>query len=914
VRDSVPHGLRSNRSPSTLGDGDDAPAARLPGRPSPRPNLGRSIVPHLCVPLFGTLLLLRGASHARAADYDTALTAFRAGNYAEALQSADEAIKQTYAESRWWRLQLECLATLGRYREGVAVFELSQRQHRTDAPIALAGYEVLRLGGSPQKARELLGELLSMAGTTPWRFSSPEDRTAVGRAAVLAGTDAREVLEKYYDPAQKIDPQLRDAYLAVGDLALLKNDLAVAAETFRKGLEHFPDDPDLLVGLARSIDDDNEARAAVEKALEQNPRHLPSLFYQAEEALSHEDFTTAGAALDRIAAVNGRHPKAWALRAVLAHLQADPFGEWYCREAALEPWPENPEVEHVIGAKLSRAYRFAEGAAYQRQALAKDTAYLPARAQLAQDLLRLGESDEGWKLVGEVQQADPYDVPAFNLSNLKDRLDQYTTLTSEHFRLHMDRREAAIYGPRVLALLERACDTLGRKYGWKPLRPVTVEILTRQQDFAIRTFGIPGGDGILGVCFGYVITANSPAALAGTTTNWEATLWHEYCHVVTLEMTRHRIPRWLSEGISVYEERQADPRWGDRLDRDLRTMILEGEMAKVAKLADLFRRPKSGEHFNLAYYQASLVVEHLVDTLGHATLRKVLDDVALGMPINESLELRAGTLAKFESSFDTFARKKAAAYGAKVDWRDDDLPAIPKGKSTDIAAWLEERPNHYLGRVRYARALVEEGQLDRAGEVLRTLVADAPEWAGDESPYTLLAKIHRDKKDTAGERKVLENSAGRSEDALETFKRLIELAIESKDEAALHRNVERYLAVRPLDEFPYRSAAEHSARKEDAAWAVSAARSLVAIEPDDRSGAHYLLATKLHAAGDTEAKRQVLLALEETPRYRDAQKLLLKIVADAKQKPDAKKPDKPPTSPSAVPSASTPRQPTRVEP
>jgi predicted Zn-dependent protease len=842
--------------------------------------------------LFAGLMVVgiwAAGTKTKAADYDTALAAYRSGNYAEALKSADEAVKQTYAESRWWRLELECLATLGRYREGVAVFELSQRQHRVDAPIALAGYEVLRLGGAPVRARELLGELLSMAATTPWRFSSPEDRTSVGRAAVLSGIDAREVLEKYYDPAQKIDPQLREAYLAVGELGLAKNDLAVAAETFRKGLEKFPDDPDLLVGLARSIDDDKESRAAIDKALEKNPQHLPSRFYQAEEALGYEDFTAAADALDHVFEVNPRHPRAWALRAVLAHLQADSFGEWYCREAALEPWPENPEVEQLIGAKLSRAYRFAEGAAYQRRALAKDATHLPARAQLAQDLLRLGEADEGWKLVGEVQQADPYDVPAFNLANLKDRLDEYTTLTSPHFRLHMDRREAAVYGGRVLDLLERACTTLGRKYGWMPTRPVTVEVLTRQQDFAIRTFGLPGGDGILGVCFGYVITANSPAALAGTTTNWEATLWHEYCHVVTLEMTRHRIPRWLSEGISVYEERQADPRWGDRLDREIRQMILDGEMSPVATLANMFRRPKSSDHFNLAYYQASLVVEHLVEKLGHATLKKVLDDVAMGMPINESLELRAGKLAEFEKSFAAFAKKTATGYGEKVDWRDDDLPAIPKGKSADIAAWLEERPNHYLGRIRYAKALVEEGNLKRAEEVLQTLISEARQWAGDESPYTLLAQVHRRKKDVAAERKTLEDSASRSEDALETFKRLIELAIETQDEAALRRNVERYLAVRPLDEFPYRSAAENSARKDDASWAVGAARSLLALDPDDRAGAHFLLATKLHAHGDAEAKRQALLALEETPRYRDAQRLLVTIVDEANRKAEATK-------------------------
>ncbi len=38
-------------------------------------------------------------------------------------------------------------------------------------------------------------------------------------------------------------------------------------------------------------------------------------------------------------------------------------------------------------------------------------------------------------------------------------------------------------------------------------------------------------------------------------------LWHEFCHVITLQKTGNKIPRWLSEGISVFEERRADVRW-----------------------------------------------------------------------------------------------------------------------------------------------------------------------------------------------------------------------------------------------------------------------------------------------------------------------------------------------------------------
>src|SRR5439155_4177413 len=184
--------------------------------------------------------------------------------------------------------------------------------------------------------------------------------------------------------------------------------------------------------------------------------------------------------------------------------------------------------------------------------------FLPAKMQLAQDLLRLGEETEGWKLADDVYRADEYSVVAHNLATLQENLSQFRTLEAEGFVVRMDAREAEIYGRRVLDLLQRAKSVLCAKYEVTLERPIIVELFPRQQDFAIRTFGLPGGAGFLGVCFGTVITANSPASQTASPSCWEATLWHEFCHAVTLNKTSNKMPRWLSEGISVYEERQAN--------------------------------------------------------------------------------------------------------------------------------------------------------------------------------------------------------------------------------------------------------------------------------------------------------------------------------------------------------------------
>src|SRR5262249_24725498 len=152
------------------------------------------------------------------------------------------------------------------------------------------------------------------------------------------------------------------------------------------------------------------------------------------------------------------------------------------------------------------------GAAHQKQALAFDANYLPAKGQLAQDLLRLGDESEGWKLAQEAQKEDAYDIALFNLTTLHDTMQRFATVTNNDFIIRMNSREAAIYGEQALDLLTRAKTNLCSKYGYELPGQAIVEIFNEQKDFAVRTFGMPGNPGYLGVCFGNLITANSPAA------------------------------------------------------------------------------------------------------------------------------------------------------------------------------------------------------------------------------------------------------------------------------------------------------------------------------------------------------------------------------------------------------------------
>ena len=134
--------------------------------------------------------------------------------------------------------------------------------------------------------------------------------------------------------------------------------------------------------------------------------------------------------------------------------------------------------------------------------------------------------------------------------------------------------------------------TFAAKYRFKPQRPVQVELYPDHEDFAVRTVGLPGV-GLLGVTFGYVIAMDSPSGRRPGSFHWGTTLWHEMAHVVTLEATNHLVPRWFSEGISVYEEWVADPAWGDRISPDVIKAIKDDEFLPIAELDGGFVRPKN---------------------------------------------------------------------------------------------------------------------------------------------------------------------------------------------------------------------------------------------------------------------------------------------------------------------------------
>jgi tetratricopeptide (TPR) repeat protein len=816
-----------------------------------------------------------------AAEIDGAQQQFKTGKYEKCLEFSQKAIDDGAYSAEWRVLMIKSQMALGQYDKAADDMDIVLLHYPVSMRLLELAHTVYLHNNQPDRAGEAIKRLVRVGTSRNLRFISPEDLVALGKALLLFGEEPRVVLDELFTRAIKNDPNCLDAYLAAGDLALAKQDYKLAADQFRDALKRFGKDPDVHFGLARAFyeSDRKQMIQSLDAALYINPNHVPSLLLLAEHQIDCEEYAGAAELIDKAISINPWDPDAWAYRVVLAQLANDSQAAKSCREKALKFWPTNPRVDYLIGRKLSQKYRFAEGAAYQRQVLKFDQNYMPAKIQLAQDLLRLGTEQEGWKLADEVHAGDAYNVEAYNLSNLHDHLSKFATLRADGFVVRMDKHEADVYGDMVIDLLKSARTELCEKYEAQLDKPVVVELFDNQQDFAVRTFGMPGGDGYLGVCFGDVITANSPNLQRPT--SFKAMLWHEFCHVVTLNLTHNKMPRWLSEGMSVYEESQRDPTWGQQMNPEYRGMILGGKLTPISKLSGAFLSPPTPSYLQFAYYESALVVEFIVKQYGLDSLKAILTDLAQGGQINNAISTYAAPMKDIEQQFEKFARKRAENLAPQVDFEQPEKGQLDPTDRVALAEWLKEHPDNFWVLTQYAKALLANRQWAEAKKPLEKLIKLYPQYSGEDNAYLLLAEAHRQLDETQAEQDVLSKLAMISSDAAYAYSRLIEIAAEKEDWQQVIKYGDKSMAVYPMLaqlHWQLGRANEELGRDEQA---IESYKRLLLLDPADPAEVNYRLGRLLLAKDPAAAKRHVLMALAEAPRFREAHRLLLKIINEA---------------------------------
>jgi tetratricopeptide (TPR) repeat protein len=761
----------------------------------------------------------------------------------------------------------------GKYDEAVTLLEPAAAQEPEGEAALTLGLLHIELGRS-QAGSRLLAEvhrLNSSRGDAESLFRAARAAQALGRAR-----DANALYRAASGAGD--DPAIDTAW---GLLFLDKYNRPEALRSLQEAMKNDAQWAPAHAGLARVLADENPpaAAAAATKALEIDGELTDAHLLLAELDLDNSRRDAAKERIDKVLTINPSHLEAHAWLAAMAYVRGDQaeFDAEVKRVLAISP--AYGDVYRIAGDLAARNYRFEEAVALTRKAVALDPASSKGYADLGMHLMRTGEEAEARRVLERAFNIDPFSVVTYNLLALLDTLEKFVVEKSGDLIVKFHPDEAPIMREYALPLAQQALETLSARYNFKPKGPILIEIFPNHDDFAVRNLGLPGMIGALGACFGRVVTMDSPRARPPGTFSWQATLWHELAHVITLQLSNQRVPRWLTEGVSVFEEGRARPEWGREMEVPFARALERGDTLKLKDLNSGFTRP---ETIALAYYQASLLVSHIVATHGEPALRSLVAGYGDGLEGDAAITKGLGvSLDQLQTTFDKaiqtrFAPLLSALKGTPAE---TGKPA-PRGEPdvAQLRAAASAQPDSYAAQVALGRVLA--ASKDRAAfEALERAATLVPMAIGDNSPHAVMARLAEELGDVP--RAIREYQAVLAHDhtSIEPARRLAALAEKAGDEKAVAFALDRIVALDPFDSQAHTGVGRIALKQRDATVAAREFRAALITGAADKAAAHcdlgesYLLAGKV-----VEAKREALAALEIAPTFERAQDLLLKIV------------------------------------
>lgn len=659
-----------------------------------------------------------------------------------------------------------------------------------------------------------------------------------------------------------------------GDLFVEKYNNKDAARSFQEALKADPEYGPALLGLARSLADQNPPQAVglAEQALKQNPNDFGAHLFIAEMALYQDKKQDAGESIARVLAVNPRHLEALSMKAALAYVEGRIADHDAAVATALQVHPTYGEIHRVVGSITAHYYRFDEAVEHVRKGIALDQDNAKSHADLGAHLMRTGDERSARRALERAFKVDPWNVVTYNLLALLDTLEPFDTIREGDMviRLHPD--ETGVMRQYVPQLAKESMAALTKRWEFTPKGPILIEMFPNHDDFAVRTLGLPGMIGALGACFGRVVTIDSPKARAPGSFNWAETLWHEMAHVITLQLSNNRLPRWLSEGASVYEERRARREWGREMDIPFARFMDRGKLISLRDLNSGFSNP---EQISYSYYQASLVVEHIVEVHGQAKLRALVAAYGDGSDTETAIRKALGIdIDALQKSFDAFLETRYAGVRKAL--------AVPEGLTEttpleQLKVIATANPASYTAQMALGEALIDSNP-DGAIAAFESAARLIPNVTGEDSPEAMIAAVALKKGDKARAAVALEALTGRSNTDLASARQLATLADPARDRSRLEAALKSVVAIDPFDGAAHSTLGRMELEAKRVDDAIRNFRVALATKPLDRASAHADLAEALAEAGQRdEAKREALAALEIAPTFTRAQDLLLRL-------------------------------------
>ncbi len=821
-------------------------------------------------------------------------SALHAGKYDDAIAALKELTASPAATARARRTLVRALAEVGRYDDAESAaragdllelatplgevlyargrlaaaessFVRAVSRGASDSLTALVDLGVLRFdAGDRDASMKIFDHFIDVYNTRRGKLTSAE-LAAVAMACRWLGTEKPALYKdalKAYDLAIAADSNDLAPRVRLAELFLNRYNSPESKATLMQVLRTNPSHPGALVAAARRayFDSDTGAVGLVRRALAANPNYVPAHVFLASFRVDNEDWTDATAEAKKALAVNPASREAMAALAAAQYLSHDRDAFEATKRAALARNPHDGDFFAALAEASARNRLYAKAAEFARKGATVDPKSWRSLGALGMNQLRVGQPDSARKSLDAAFAGDPYDVWVKNTLDLLDSFKSYSDTRTARFQFLVDSKESELISLYLGEIGEEAFDKLVARYSYTPVTPVRLEVYRSHADFSVRTTGL-AGLGALGVSFGNILAMDSPSARKIGEFNFGSTFWHELAHTFTLGATEHRVPRWFSEGLSVYEERRARPGWGASVNDRFLQAYAAKKLFPVSRLNDGFMHPAYPEQVIFSYYEASLVCEMIEKEYGARALVDMLTGYKNGLTTAQVIQrVLKSELPAFDAKFDTYLTARFAG----------PLAAVTGLHAAQGGEFNVERDR--------GRALFEAKRDSEAIAAFESAKKLFPEYVEADSPYWYLAQLRVRRGDFKGAMAELVTLTTKSESNYAANIVLDTLAERLGDTATAAGALERAIWISPFDVGTHIKLAALSTALGDRKRAVRERRAVVALDPTDKPEAHYQLALAYRAAGDAAAaRREVLKALEAAPNFERAQDLLLAL-------------------------------------
>jgi hypothetical protein len=208
-------------------------------------------------------------------------------------------------------------------------------------------------------------------------------------------------------------------------------------------------------------------------------------------------------------------------------------------------------------------------------------------------------------------------------------------MESHHFSFRFHKQDQP-YMNQVMGESEGLYEKIIQDIGSAPTKPIGVVMAFTEEEFnRFQPEGHPLPQWAVGVAYPELnlMVIRSPRLVAGNQEDPIKTFTHELSHLIlATEFGGRPIPRWLNEGLAMYESYE----WHPSQDLLMARAVLSGQLIPLGELIQAF----GGEGFEVrqAYLESYSLVNYLISTYGRGDFHRFVRQLARGQSFEQALQ------------------------------------------------------------------------------------------------------------------------------------------------------------------------------------------------------------------------------------------------------------------------------------